>query len=823
MSIVDSFFAGFIVLFASSAISYAAPNKLTVDLALKQESIGRIMETPDGQQIIFERIGPYDSAPADTYRHGALFVKLALSKIYVADTSNMTVVPLFGQNDDVGYWIGEFSPNGKRLSFFSLHDGTLRAGVYEFEARSVRYFDFIPSYTFSLVRQPIWVSNEELVFIAKPSDREPNVWLDQSSEGARREAFLRERSWRGQEAVSAVGGGRFARVVKNSKEQSLIVVNTQTGVVRRIGSGDYLHLSKSITGRFVAMIIRNSGNVVKFGNSSVVGSRKRQWQLAVYDTQLDTKKVICTSCILARESLSWSKEHDELLFMTQSEETATTVSLLRYDASNERTMTVFDVVTQNERVATTIVNNFNASAAWFEDKVVYRELDENKKRRDWIIVDRDSKQTKLSTDFGEVPKELLALGEGAVFFLQDGDVWKACVNGSLENTTANFAPTIRRLEIRRKPLSPKLDRIRHASLTSVISHDGSSDTVHFLNNTGEIAGSVEIPAATDLVLSALPKSKRIIMQSVEGATKVSVLGAQQGVEPATFVILNEHLAGLESAEAVKLQHATARYDSLTSWLFLPAERSMEIPLPLIVVPYPGKVFSDQSPWAQSPWADYLFETNVHTISTQLFTAAGYAVLIPSIPLEPAPSDPMVDIILPTMSALDEAIEGGYVDSERVGVRGQSYGGYAVLSLLSQSGRFKAGVASAGVSNLTSNYGVFSEFDQLTPDKLNSQALWSEFGQGRMGAPPWMAAWRYVRNSPLFSANDINSPLMLIHGDLDTAVNITQSEEMFTALHRQHKDVIFLRYLGEGHGLANPANIRDMWRRKVDFFEEHLAY
>ena len=64
--------------------------------------------------------------------------------------------------------------------------------------------------------------------------------------------------------------------------------------------------------------------------------------------------------------------------------------------------------------------------------------------------------------------------------------------------------------------------------------------------------------------------------------------------------------------------------------------------------------------------------------------------------------------------------------------------------------------------------------------------------------------------------------MLLHGDLDPAVNSQQSEEMFTALWRQNKDAVFVRYYGEGHGISNPANIVDMWERKLRFLEEHLG-
>jgi dipeptidyl aminopeptidase/acylaminoacyl peptidase len=87
----------------------------------------------------------------------------------------------------------------------------------------------------------------------------------------------------------------------------------------------------------------------------------------------------------------------------------------------------------------------------------------------------------------------------------------------------------------------------------------------------------------------------------------------------------------------------------------------------------------------------------------------------------------------------------------------------------------------------------------------------EVGQGLMARPPWEDAARYVRNSPLFYADRVQTPLMIIQGDMDY-VSLQQGEEFFTALYRQGKRAAFVRYWGEGHVLESPANIRDMWQR-----------
>jgi dipeptidyl aminopeptidase/acylaminoacyl peptidase len=97
----------------------------------------------------------------------------------------------------------------------------------------------------------------------------------------------------------------------------------------------------------------------------------------------------------------------------------------------------------------------------------------------------------------------------------------------------------------------------------------------------------------------------------------------------------------------------------------------------------------------------------------------------------------------------------------------------------------------------------------------------EAGQARMGNPPWKDLARYVRNSPLYYVERVETPLMIVQGDMDY-VALQQGEQFFTALHRQNKRAAFVRYWGEGHVLEAPANVRDMWQRVYAWFDEFLG-
>ena len=115
---------------------------------------------------------------------------------------------------------------------------------------------------------------------------------------------------------------------------------------------------------------------------------------------------------------------------------------------------------------------------------------------------------------------------------------------------------------------------------------------------------------------------------------------------------------------------------------------------------------------------------------------------------------------------------GLVDAGRVGVRGHSYGGYAVVALLTQTNAFRAGVANAPTGvNMTSTY--VANFNAMR---------WCEFSGGRTGGTPWEKRKRYIENSPFFLLDQVETPLMLVCGSKDEPAAMS-ARETFLALRR----------------------------------------
>ena len=202
-----------------------------------------------------------------------------------------------------------------------------------------------------------------------------------------------------------------------------------------------------------------------------------------------------------------------------------------------------------------------------------------------------------------------------------------------------------------------------------------------------------------------------------------------------------------------------------------------------------------------------------SLNLQVLAAHGYAVLIPDAPVNVG--TPKLDLLKTVMPAIDRVIDLGVADPDRIGIMGHSYGGYSTLVLLEQTRRFKAAVDYAGISDLVSYYGW------MQPDGEADSTGYLEAGQGGMGGTPWEFRNRYIENSPFFYLDRIETPLLIIQGEADTAVPYRQSDEVFVGLRRLNKEAQYVTYAGEPHVLADPNNIVDYWNRVLSWFDKYL--
>ena len=283
---------------------------------------------------------------------------------------------------------------------------------------------------------------------------------------------------------------------------------------------------------------------------------------------------------------------------------------------------------------------------------------------------------------------------------------------------------------------------------------------------------------------------------------------------------NEWMREIKLGRAESFAYSAADGTPLTAWLLLPPNHVPGTRVPVVTFVYPGSVYGSAVPGGFSAFF-------VNFEHPQLFAALGYAVLLPSMP---EPKDPSQSHALPPLlngviPAIDAAIARGVADPDRIAVAGQSDGGFAVLGLITQTTRFRSAIASASASNLISLYGTFygqhRHGDSGRPENAQVlRMLQLEKGSTGLGGPPWAEPDRYRENSAILRADKVETPLLLIHGDLDF-VPIQQAEEFFTALFRQDKRARLLRYAGEGHTIADRENVLDLWRRMEMWLTETM--
>ena len=272
--------------------------------------------------------------------------------------------------------------------------------------------------------------------------------------------------------------------------------------------------------------------------------------------------------------------------------------------------------------------------------------------------------------------------------------------------------------------------------------------------------------------------------------KVSNGGAQ--MEP--FLWGTSELIRFRNADGVALQAA----------LFKPAGFDPKKKYPLMVYIYERLSQSVHGFVAPAPGT---------SVNTTYYTSNGYVVLRPDIVYAIGrPGQSALKCVLP---AIQEVVDMGFIDEDNIGIQGHSWGGYQIAYMVTQTKRFKAAEAGAPVGNMTSAYSGI-RWGSGMPRQFQYEKT-----QSRIGEPLVDAPLKYFENSPVFFADRVTTPLLILHNDQDDAVPWYQGIELFLALRRQGKEAYLLNYNGEYHGLRRRWNQKDYTVRMQQFFDHHL--
>jgi dipeptidyl aminopeptidase/acylaminoacyl peptidase len=624
------------------------------------------------------------------------------------------------------------------------------------------------------------------------------------------------------------------------------VVDAATGAARAFDRGSFAFLLTPAPQGGRLAYLRKLGALDMSGvkTKAILGVGDRS-QLMIYDSAKGKISVpLCEGCSVDDGSLRWSPSGAQLYYSVRSRQqdelahrhylydvaAGTAIALrtpgLVWDTEEEQARYLAPLLWLDEQHLA--VRTRRKDAGQFEDQD-YR----------WTRIDRSGAvQGELTAaiprgDDKQVFKYPVAVYQGGLLFIADRQLWHAPAQGAprsltaalgadVESWCAPYAPwrmaTPRCDALGSDSIFPTADALaleRHQLALRIMREGVFTGEFAFIDLASGAVKRVQRPTEDSMPLEASALAGAALFQR-KGSDGDEVLLVRAGQAPVSVHRFNAHLANVGAATPVLLTRREAGEDEdRNDWLLLPPNHQPGQRHPLLVYFYPDTRYRKELK------GDDL--RDISFLNKNIPAAHGYAVLLASMKISDygtAGGNPMREMHEQLIRAAENAVAQGYVDPDRWAIMGHSYGGYGTNSIITQTGRFKAAVSLAGLANLSSGYGIGMNTDKTfaVPEGLNFGALWSEGGQGRMGVPPWKDPQRYIDNSPLFQADKITTPLMLIHGDLDF-VNVNEAEQLFAALHRQGKDVQLVRYWGEGHTYLSPGNIEDMWARIFAFLDE----
>jgi len=252
----------------------------------------------------------------------------------------------------------------------------------------------------------------------------------------------------------------------------------------------------------------------------------------------------------------------------------------------------------------------------------------------------------------------------------------------------------------------------------------------------------------------------------------------------------------------------ARGAQIEGWLHYPANFDPSKKYPLLVYYYGGTKHTTKE-----------FRSGFLGVSHHQYTANGYAVYVLNPSGAPGWGPDFSNLHVNDWGKIvaDEIITGvkkllaakPFLDPRYVGAYGGSYGGFMTMLLATKTDLFRACIALYGISNITSYWGA---------------GWWGFLYSGVATAEsfPWNRPDIYVGQSPIFHADKIKTPLLLLHGLADINVPSTESEQMFTALKMLGKEVEYIRFKGEDHGIrGTDENRRLMPQVMLAWWDKYL--
>jgi dipeptidyl aminopeptidase/acylaminoacyl peptidase len=731
-----------------------------------------------------------------------------------------------GIKDGSGWWAPQWSPDGNRLAMLSTRGGNVRLWVWNKRTHALHQLSTrgVDLETQDIHQRPfLWLDARHVLLPTLPKGEQPlgmRIGL-QTPDIATREW---PKTPKGEETTASVLESGVPVDLAQRPHGQLRLLDVDSGNAKTVVDAPVAEWRVSPKGGVVAFLCQVSVYLPKANESLPFG-----WPgtftvgLATLDgNALDLKGKL--SLDVLRDSLRWSPDGRQLVFLGYAGKDRSKPPLLYRVDLDQRIVTHQSLGALD---AAPIVRE-QAQMEWTADDqlmvLAAKQSGDGRPgvtaRRDWWLVDKNGHAQNLTAALKNVPGELWPDTDRRHFVgLAGGELWRVTpAGGMVENLTKSFKPEIARMlwpvytnsGIEEWPVPGRT----YAQVIVGVRDNAGRVLPYRIDLADGQTQALRSPApGAELKAFDPVTNSAVFYRSDDGGLFVWRSDLKTG-HTTTLVKANTFLRGITEGKFKSIRYTGLDGKSLNAWLILPPDYKPGRRYPLLTWVYAGFVAGATAPY-EGISAGF-------SLNMQIPAAHGYVVLIPSMPLNPEgkTDDPMLRLQNGVMPAVQKVIDMGFADPKRLFLMGQSFGGFSVYGLVTQTARFTAAVSLAGLSDLVSLYGQFDARYRYTSnpqENLSMEAL-MESAQIRMGNPPWKDLGRYLRNSPIFYVDRVQTPLMIIQGDLDY-VAIQQGEEFFNALYRQGKRAEFVRYWGEGHVLQSPANIRDMWQRIFAWFDE----
>lgn len=257
-----------------------------------------------------------------------------------------------------------------------------------------------------------------------------------------------------------------------------------------------------------------------------------------------------------------------------------------------------------------------------------------------------------------------------------------------------------------------------------------------------------------------------------------------------------------------IEHEIVEWTSSDGWkmqglLVKPKNAKNKRRLPLVVHPHGGPTgITANEFFSPTRWVYPLAERGFAVLMPNYRGSTGWGIEFAEANLGDMGGQDFQDM----MTGIDALIERGIVDSNRIGIGGWSYGGYLTAWAITQTSRFKAAVAGAAITNWKSFHGT---------SYLNR---WDEI---HYAANPYEHGGLFDKFSPMNFVENVTTPTLILHGEKDGDVPVSQAHELYRALKDRGIETEMVIYPREPHGVGETPHVKDLIARVCDWFERHL--